>query len=324
MEDVRKLKNFEHESNLVFKKIDSTLNEHKMKNDIFQIEHDKIKKKQEEIQTEHSNAMEQLEDKTKKVEKIYKDMQKILSDFKKEYRYGFKKIIKAEVDIGDLSTQLRFVRNKLLPRSQRKQLNKEDLIREIDEKFEILYDQVSTMAVDQANFNLKIQNDQNKLQEPLEIEMSRIRQESNLMMRELERTQQANRELMNNVTSGQNSERISPKDNRSFINPSTAVSSVKRNRRHNRSMHEDITKTSKDQIRNSTPSMNSIPLNRLKRFNFDRLNESHENVPDYSFLIKKQLKQRKKRKTGPSDISSPLGNSSELADFFKSIHKDSC
>ena len=60
--------------------------------------------------------MEQLQEKTKKVQKIYKDIQKMTNDFKKEYRYGFKKIIKAEVDIHELMTQVRFIRSKLLPK----------------------------------------------------------------------------------------------------------------------------------------------------------------------------------------------------------------
>ena len=38
--------------------------------------------------------MDDFKEKTKKVEKIYKDIQKMINDFKKEYRYGFKKIIK--------------------------------------------------------------------------------------------------------------------------------------------------------------------------------------------------------------------------------------
>lgn len=88
---------------------------------------------------------------------------------------------------------------KLYRNNQQKTLNKEELIKEIDRKFDMLYEQVALMASDQANFNIKIQNDQNKMKEPLEIEISKIKQESDIMMRELERTQQANRNLMNSV-----------------------------------------------------------------------------------------------------------------------------
>lgn len=274
LEDVRKLRVFEHESGLTFRKNEHTFDELKLKNDLFQIEHEKIKKRQDEIQNEHSNAMSQLGEKTKKVEKIYKDMLKLINDFKKEYRYGFKKIIKAEVDISDLKNQVKFVRNKLIPKNEQKQLNKEDLIKEIDGKFEILYGQVATMATDQAQFNTKIQNDQNKLQEPLEIEISRIRQEGELMMRELERTQNANRELINSVVFSSKSERSPPKNNRTFMNhSSTAVSSTRGRKKHNLSINEDISNpVMKDQIRYSTPSVSAVAITRLKRFNFAKKN----------------------------------------------------
>lgn len=152
--------------------------------------------------------MDDFKEKTKKVEKIYKDIQKMINDFKKEYRYGFKKIIKWEVDINDLNSQIKFIKAKLIPKSEKKALNKDELLREIDEKFEILYEQVTIMATDQAKFNTKIQNDQNRLKEPLEVEISKIKQESDIMMRELERTQQANRDLMQSMISPGNTENI--------------------------------------------------------------------------------------------------------------------
>ena len=66
-------------------------------------------------------------------------------------------------------------------------------------KFELIYEQVTFMATDQARFNTKIQIDQNRLKEPLEIEILKLKQESDNMMRELERTQKANRDLMKSL-----------------------------------------------------------------------------------------------------------------------------
>ena len=66
-------------------------------------------------------------------------------------------------------------------------------------KFELIYEQVTFMATDQARFNTKIQSDQNRLKEPLEIEILKLKQESDNMMRELERTQKANRDLMKSL-----------------------------------------------------------------------------------------------------------------------------
>ena len=165
-----------------------------------------LRNKQEEIISVHTNAMGDFKEKTKKVEKIYNDIQKMINDFKKEYRYGFKKIIKWEVEINDLNNQIKFIKAKILPKTEKKALNKEDLLKEIDDKFEILYGQVTAMATDQAKFNVKIQNDQNRLKEPLEIEISKIKQESDIMMRELERTQQANRDLMHSIIIPTNNE----------------------------------------------------------------------------------------------------------------------
>jgi len=94
LEDVRKLKNFEHESGLTFRKVEHRLDSVDEKNDKFQKEHDKIKRVQDDIVNQHQNAMTELNEKTKKVQKIYNQIQKMITDFKKEYRYGFRKIIK--------------------------------------------------------------------------------------------------------------------------------------------------------------------------------------------------------------------------------------
>lgn len=300
LEDVRKLKIFEHESGLTFRKIDGAIEEFKQKNIQFQDEHEKIKKKQEDIEKQHTNAMDELHEKTKKVEQIYKDIQKMINDFKKEYRYGFKKIIKCEVEINDLKTQVKFIRTKIIPQSKQKHLNKEQLIREIDGKFELLYDQVSAMASDQANFNIKIQHDQNKLQEPLEIEISKIRQEGDLMMRELERTQRANRDLIQSVINQPPFDKSAPKSN-IYKYPSTAVSSTRGTRRHNFSFTDDYTKPSSRQVRYSTPSVTAVPKTRLKRFNFDS-QKKDDTVPDFSHLVNRKSSKNKKNQEAQSVV----------------------
>ena len=94
LEDVRKLNNLQHDTELALKKIDHILDDHRLKYDVIQNEQTEIKKKQEDIIAIHTNAMNDFKEKTIKVEKIYKDIQKMINDFKKEYRYGFKKIIK--------------------------------------------------------------------------------------------------------------------------------------------------------------------------------------------------------------------------------------
>ncbi|CAI2387265.1 unnamed protein product [Moneuplotes crassus] len=318
LEDMRKIKNFEHDSDLTFKRIHQSIEELNRKNELFKIEHNSIKKKQDDIQNEHSKAMSQIEDKTVKVQKIYKDIQTMINNFKKEYRYGFKKIIKAEVEIGDLKTQVKFIRNKLLPKDQLKQFKKEDLLKEIDVKFDILYGQVTEMATDQANFNTKIRDNQDKLQEPLEIEMGKLRQENELMLREIERTQQANRELINNVMKGNLTERSPPqKTSHSFVNPSTAMSSTRPMRKHNNSINSDIIKVDYPKRRKLTPSTTNVSFNKLKRFKFEKLNESSDVMPDFSYLVNKPMT-RKRLKTSyrKIDIKTPISQENDLQDYM--------
>lgn len=156
-----------------------------------------------------------------------------------------------------------------------------------------MYDQVANMATDQANFNMRIQNEQNKLQEPLEVEMTKIRQESELMMRELERTQRANREMMNNVVVSIPTERSPQTKYNSFIHPSTAVSSTRADRRANSSVNENYSKGSQRHIRYSTPNVTAVPMTRLKRFNFNNNKKKDDTLPDFSYLIKSKLQDRK-------------------------------
>jgi hypothetical protein len=65
LEDVRKLKNYEHETGLQFRKIDHSLEDLILRNENFQQEHQKIKKKQDEIEHQHENAMGEINEKTK-------------------------------------------------------------------------------------------------------------------------------------------------------------------------------------------------------------------------------------------------------------------
>lgn len=222
LEDIRKLRNFEHESEATFRRFENTLVDLKKKNDIFVSQHNIITKKQDEIEAEHIKSMEISSQRTKKVVQIYTDIKKMITDFKTEYRYGFKKIIKAEVDINALNQQLKFVKSRVKPREDEEKLNKDDLIREIDKKFEILYTQISEMALDQANFNHLLQREQENLKEPIEAEITRIREESNIMMRELERTQKNNREIIvHKMASGLSTDEGSPDKMHNWLNYST-------------------------------------------------------------------------------------------------------
>ena len=177
-----------------------------------------------------------------------------------------------------------------------KALRREDVISEVDDKFGILYQQIADMATEQASFNQRIKYDQDKLKEPLEVEISKIRKESDIMMRELERTQHANRELIQNKSTFVTSQTPSVKL-QTFIHPSTSVSSSRANRMHKSTMLvENNFNRSKPKNRHSTPSTSHVPLNRLKKFKIEK-KQKDENVPDFSYLIKESLQRRSKNKS---------------------------
>lgn len=300
LDDIRKLNNFEYETEGTLRRFENTLVDLKKKNDMFVSQHSIITKKQEEIDTEHKNAMEEAERQTKKVVQIYKDIQKLINNFKSEYRYGFKKIIKAEVDISVLNQQLKFIKTKYKPKEEEK-LNKNDLLKEIDGRFEILYDQVAEMASDQAQFNRRIQRDQESLKEPLQIEISKIREESNIMLRELERTQHTNREIMMQKMNHSMYEDTTPtKLNAWLSNLNTSCDMEQR--RTNFSITSR--KAAPNKIRYSTPAYPSSDSKRLKRFN---LQKEELAIPNFTNLIKNPAKSKNLCMT-PS-ITQPTANS---------------
>lgn len=47
--------------------------------------------------------MEQIEDKHSRISKIYKETQKIITLFRKEYKIGFERIFRCEVQIGEVN-----------------------------------------------------------------------------------------------------------------------------------------------------------------------------------------------------------------------------
>ena len=287
LEDLRKLKNFEHESEQTFRRFENTLVDLKKKNDLFISQHNIITKKQDEIQQQHNDGMVESEKRTKQVIKIYKDIQKLINDFKAEYTYGFKKIIKAEVDISSLNQQVKFLKTKIKPKKEEK-FDKNELLKEIDNKFELLYQQVSEMATDQAEFNLRIQHDQQNLKDPLHAEMSKIREESSMMLRELERTQQNNRDIMMQKMSHSMYETNTDTTMNKWLSTRIKASSTARKDK-NLSFHEPSPMKITRRGRHSTPSYNSANTANLKRFNFNPINLK---IPNFTNMLKKKQKEK--------------------------------
>jgi hypothetical protein len=51
---------------------------------------------------QHNEGMAQIEDKYCRVSKIYKETQRIISLFRNEYKIGFERIVRCEVNIGEV------------------------------------------------------------------------------------------------------------------------------------------------------------------------------------------------------------------------------
>ena len=57
------------------------------------------------------------------------------------------------------------------------------------------------MADEQSEFNVKIQNQQDMMQKPTQMQINTMRQENKMIHKELERTQVANREMLTEIHS---------------------------------------------------------------------------------------------------------------------------
>jgi type I site-specific restriction endonuclease len=70
---------------------------------------------------------------------------------------------------------------------------------EIDEQFDILYKRIQEMATNQSNFNMMMKRSIEEIGEPLERQIDNMRQESQILMKELERVQNINRDLLSTL-----------------------------------------------------------------------------------------------------------------------------
>ncbi|CAI2385399.1 unnamed protein product [Moneuplotes crassus] len=70
------------------------------------------------------------------------------------------------------------------------------VLKKVDAKLEKVYGQVQEMAFDQQSFNSMIKSTQDHISEPIKIEVRNMRKETESVHRELERTMNANREIL--------------------------------------------------------------------------------------------------------------------------------
>ena len=65
--------------------------------DIWNEDNSVVKQQQDEINTQHRSAMIEIRDVLSKTTRLYRDCQKMISMFRKEYKTGFERIVRCEV-----------------------------------------------------------------------------------------------------------------------------------------------------------------------------------------------------------------------------------
>ena len=103
LEDVRVIKNAEIERKQILTQMRETVNFLQQTHDQWNREHNAVKAHQQEIREEHRDGMKSIRDVTDEVNKLYKDIQKMISLFRKEYKNGFERIVRCEIQLNEVS-----------------------------------------------------------------------------------------------------------------------------------------------------------------------------------------------------------------------------
>jgi hypothetical protein len=108
LEDIRVMKNTEISRKSRFEEMEEIVHFLQKSHDVWNENHEVIKYKQEAINQEHSEGMRKIQEVHEKVQTIYKDTQKIISLFRKEYKSGFERIVRCEVQLGEVNFSFKF------------------------------------------------------------------------------------------------------------------------------------------------------------------------------------------------------------------------
>ena len=103
LEDVRVLRNTEIDRKKRFDTMEETVKYLQQTHDRWNEDHDELMLRQTEISDQHKSDMDKVEDIYERMLKIFKDTQRIISLFRKEYKIGFERIVRCEVQLGEVS-----------------------------------------------------------------------------------------------------------------------------------------------------------------------------------------------------------------------------
>ena len=102
IEDIRVLRNTEYDRKQRFDHMEEIVFRLQKSHDIWNADHEVIKSKQAWIDDQHTEGMNRIEYVHSDMQKIYKDTQKVISLFRKEYKLGFERIVRCEVQLSEV------------------------------------------------------------------------------------------------------------------------------------------------------------------------------------------------------------------------------
>ena len=110
-------------------------------------------------------------------------------------------LVKWEVDINELSNGIKLLKLKSGQIWQDKLLkeNNKKVMADVDKQFTQLYERITEMASNQAEFNMMINNKQQTMNVPIFNEVELIRKENISMQYELDRAINSNRDMLNKI-----------------------------------------------------------------------------------------------------------------------------
>ena len=236
MEDVKRIKSQEKERDDIIKVFTDSVKSLQSQHEKWIQSNESIEIRQDQIDSIISETISTVNSKAKEVSNTQKSISKEINDFKEEYKEGFRRILKWEINIREIKNNINLIQKKLKEsdKDPKSETNFSKFMCKIDAQFDILYKRIKVMAEEQSEFNIGIKNQQDMMMKPTQVQINTMRQENKMIHKELERTQIANREMLSEISSLRGvttamspSPRLSMKLNERFANFNSSMNDRK-------------------------------------------------------------------------------------------------
>ena len=236
MEDVKRIKSQEKERDDIIKVFTDSVKSLQSQHEKWIQANENIEIRQDQIDSIISETISTVNSKAKEVSNTQKSISKEINDFKEEYKEGFRRILKWEINIREIKNNINLIQKKLKEsdKDPKSETNFSKFMCKIDAQFDILYKRIKVMAEEQSEFNIGIKNQQDMMMKPTQVQINTMRQENKMIHKELERTQIANREMLSEISSLRGvttamspSPRLSMKLNERFANFNSSMNDRK-------------------------------------------------------------------------------------------------